>query len=76
MTTQLKPCRSPYCECTKGQCTHPGYYDARHEPYEHPKPHGSTVRKAWPFPVHPNPKDIRNGVQPKFNPNNHEDAPL
>lgn len=32
-----KPCRSPYCECTPHQCSHPGYYDARHEPYEHPK---------------------------------------
>lgn len=27
----LKPCRSPYCECTAGQCTHPGCYDARDE---------------------------------------------
>lgn len=25
----LKPCRSPYCECTEGECTHPGFYDAR-----------------------------------------------
>lgn len=25
----LKPCRSPYCECTPGACTHPGCYDAR-----------------------------------------------
>lgn len=24
-----RPCRSPYCECTPGQCTHPGCYDAR-----------------------------------------------
>lgn len=31
--TQLKPCRSPYCECTPGQCTHPGCYDARHESF-------------------------------------------
>lgn len=31
-----KPCRSPYCECARDQCTHPGYYDARHEPYTHP----------------------------------------
>lgn len=31
-----KPCRSPYCECTKNQCTHPGYYDARHLPFEYP----------------------------------------
>lgn len=28
----LKPCHSPYCECTRDQCTHPGYYDARHLP--------------------------------------------
>lgn len=28
----LKPCRSPYCECTVGHCTHPGCYDARGEP--------------------------------------------
>lgn len=28
---QLKPCHSPYCECEKGKCTHPGFYDARHE---------------------------------------------
>lgn len=20
---------SPYCECSEGKCTHPGYYDAR-----------------------------------------------
>ena len=25
----LKPCRSPYCECDVGGCTHPGFYDAR-----------------------------------------------
>lgn len=30
----MKPCRSPYCECTKDQCTHPGYYDARHLPFQ------------------------------------------
>lgn len=23
------PCRSPYCECSPGQCSHPGCYDAR-----------------------------------------------
>ena len=28
----LHPCRSPYCECELGKCTHPGFYDARHEP--------------------------------------------
>jgi len=26
------PCRSPYCECDRGKCTHPGFHDARHEP--------------------------------------------
>jgi hypothetical protein len=24
------PCRSPYCECEAGKCTHPGFHDARH----------------------------------------------
>ena len=33
---QLKPCRSPYCECTRDQCTHPGFYDARHLQFEFP----------------------------------------
>lgn len=32
----LKPCRSPYCECTPGSCSHPGCYDARSKPFEHP----------------------------------------
>jgi hypothetical protein len=27
----LKPCRSPYCECSEGKCSHPGCYDARGE---------------------------------------------
>jgi hypothetical protein len=27
----LRPCRSPYCECEPGACTHPGCYDARHQ---------------------------------------------
>lgn len=30
--TNLHPCRSPYCECDVGKCTHPGFYDARHIP--------------------------------------------
>jgi hypothetical protein len=30
---------------------------------------------SWPFPVFPNPQD-KPGKGPKFNPNNHEDAPL
>ena len=25
----MQPCCSPYCECTVGKCTHPGFYDAR-----------------------------------------------
>lgn len=25
----LKPCKSPYCECDEGKCSHPGFYDAR-----------------------------------------------
>lgn len=29
---------------------------------------------TWPFPPFPNPKDKGNRV-PKFNPDNHEDAP-
>jgi len=29
----------------------------------------------WPFPPFPNPKDKGNRV-PKFNPDNHEDAPI
>lgn len=27
-----RPCRSPYCECEPGKCTHPSCYDARAEP--------------------------------------------
>ena len=30
---------------------------------------------SWPFPPFPNPQD-KPGKSPKFNPNNHEDAPL
>jgi hypothetical protein len=30
---------------------------------------------SWPFPAFPNPQD-KPGKGPKFNPNNHEDAPL
>ena len=29
-----QPCRSPYCECELGKCSHPGFYDARHMPCE------------------------------------------
>ena len=27
--TPLNPCRSQYCECEAGKCTHPGRYDTR-----------------------------------------------
>lgn len=30
----LHPCRSPYCECEPGECTRPGFRDARHEVIE------------------------------------------
>ena len=46
----LKPCRSPYCECTPGTCGHPGCYDARSEPFKHPAPAEkpyTAVRNAW-----------------------------
>jgi hypothetical protein len=33
------------------------------------------AKNNWPFPPFPNPKDKDNRV-PKFNPDNHEDAPL
>ena len=29
MTEQLKPCRSPSCECDIGKCTQPGFFDCR-----------------------------------------------
>jgi hypothetical protein len=35
----------------------------------------ATVNSVWPFPPFPNPKDTGNRV-PKFNPDNHEDAPV
>ena len=31
MSGDLRPCRSPYCECDPGKCSHPGCYDARGE---------------------------------------------
>ena len=27
--TSTLPCKSPYCECDTGKCTHPGFHDAR-----------------------------------------------
>lgn len=35
--SELKPCRSPYCECDPDRCTHPGFYDARHLPVPKPR---------------------------------------
>ena len=34
-----------------------------------------TVADSWPFPAWPNPLDTGHN-RPKFNPANHEDAPL
>jgi hypothetical protein len=34
-----------------------------------------VVNMSWPFPPFPNPKD-NNKRQPKFNPDNYEDAPV
>lgn len=34
-----------------------------------------ALANQWPFPVFPNPLDTGHR-QPKFNPSNHEDAPL
>jgi hypothetical protein len=34
-----------------------------------------TMADSWPFPAFPNPLDTGH-KQPKFNPSNHEDAPL
>lgn len=41
----LKPCRSPYCECDRGKCTHPGFYDARHEQAEQAQPVGEVLNE-------------------------------
>lgn len=37
--------------------------------------HSEVDGVSWPFPPFPNPKD-KGGKQPKFNPDNYEDAPL
>ena len=29
-TPATQPCHSPYCECERDKCTHPGFHDARH----------------------------------------------
>jgi hypothetical protein len=43
----LKPCRSPYCECTPGTCSHPGCRDARGEPFEHPANKPTLRVRGW-----------------------------
>lgn len=46
----MKPCHSPYCECAKNQCTHPGYYDARHLPIQqHMNQIKSTHQAAYDY---------------------------
>lgn len=40
-----------------------------------PVPAPAPMPKPWPFPVFPNPLD-KGHKRPKFNPANHEDAPL
>jgi hypothetical protein len=48
MTETLKPCRSPYCECTVGECSHPGCYDARGEEFPLKwKWHQAPVKTQW-----------------------------
>lgn len=46
----MKPCRSPYCECPRDQCSHPGFYDARHEPYTHMQYHQTNTSNPVDFP--------------------------
>lgn len=41
-----QPCRSPYCECEQGHCTHPGFYDARHAPQSLGMPGTGELRVA------------------------------
>ena len=46
----MKPCRSPYCECSRDHCTHPGFYDARHLPfYQHTMPIKPTHQAAYDY---------------------------
>jgi hypothetical protein len=48
MTESLKPCRSPYCECAVGKCSHPGCYDARGEEFPLDwKWHQAPVKTQW-----------------------------
>lgn len=46
----MKPCRSPYCECSRDQCSHPHFYDARHLPFQqHSMPIKSTHQIAYDY---------------------------
>ena len=51
MSEELSPCRSPYCECNEGACTHPGYFDARHIPKEY------SIDEMMHHMHNPNPKN-------------------
>lgn len=42
-----KPCRSPYCECDEGKCTHPGYHDARGELPQPPAPTALKLKSLY-----------------------------
>jgi len=44
-------------------------------PFEEAFEKAKALANTWPFPTWPNPLDKGN-KQPKFNPANHEDAPL
>lgn len=46
-----QPCRSPYCECSPGACTHPGCYDARHERLAQPEQSPAQKPAGFPQPV-------------------------
>lgn len=46
----MKPCRSPYCECTPHCCSHPHFYDARHLPfYQHTMPINPRHQAAYEY---------------------------
>jgi len=65
MSEELKPCRSPYCECEKGKCTHPGFFDARgSKPIVHYQSAGVEIevgKRAFVCPVdHYNKLDVSN----------------
>lgn len=40
------PCRSPYCECEQGKCTHPGFFDCRGAQSDCKAPVEAELREA------------------------------